>query len=976
MTDLFISYSRKDQQFVRTLHGMLEQNGRDVWVDWENIPLTAEWLQEIYDGIEAANAFMYVISPDSVRSEVCSLELAHALAYNKRLIPILRRELVEDADKYALDSHVSSHNWIFFREQDDFDKSFQALTDALDTDLDYLRVHTRLLVRSMEWNDKERDASLVLRGRDLTEAIQWLDKSADKEPQPTDLHRDYIAASQRASAARRRVVVLTAIYGLVVFMLAVFAFWQAVTAENRRQEAEEQKEIAQDNAATATIAQGEAQIQAATAIAAQATAIYNGEQARSLALSSYSREVLYRDGNSPLAIALALAASDTDEPSYLIEGALAQAVYFPGTRYIIEETATSFTRLAAHGPTAQAVFVSASNELVLWDLNAREARHRWLDYPDANISAVAFSNDGQWIAAGYANGIVVLYDAKTYDKKLEITSEGFDFTRLAFIPENHYLAASVCMDVGCDTGQVEIYDVQTGDITQTFTQHTAAVYALAVSPDGQQVLSGDDAGFVYVWSVETGEELGNFNFEAGQVTAAVYMPHGQQALIAYGVAGGDFSLRLVDFTDFAALQQIYQLRGHTNFIWDLAVTPSGRQAISGSYDNSMILWNLETGDVLQRFRGHGNLIYGVALAGQRRVLSGSLDGTIRYWDIANGAEISRFETHTGIIQAQVLFETAQGEARLVSAARDGVLILWDLETGQEIRRFESDAGAVWGVDVHVENGLLISAHRVSATNGRVVLWDLETGQELRRFDNGTGFLSVSFNSDASVAALAGEPGSAGANIVLWDTATGEVIKELVGHNRRIWSAKFSPDNQFIASVDVDSHVWLWRVDTGEIAHDLVGHEGVIYSVAYSPDGASVLSGSGDGTLRLWNTTTGELVRTFSGHQDEIKSVAFDPTGQIALSGSDDGSVRLWDLETGAEIQRFDGHLGEVWSVAYHPDGQSVFSGSTDTTVRRWQVFSMDELLTWTYENRYIPTLSEAQCALYQIEDWCRKVNNP
>lgn len=958
MTDLFISYSRKDQQFVRKLHAAIEKDGRDAWVDWENIPLTAEWLQEIYEGIEASNAFIYIISPDSVRSEVCSLELAHAIAHNKRLIPVLRRELVEDADKYALDSHISSHNWIFFRDQDDFDKSLQALTEALDTDLDYLRVHTRLLVRSMEWNDKERDASLVLRGRDLAEALQWLDKSVDKDPQPTELHRDYIAASQRAAAARRRVVALTTIYGLVVFVLAVFAFWQAVTAETRRQEAEEQKEIAQDNAATA--------------IAAQSTAVFNGEQAQSLALAGSSRELLYRDANAPLAIALALASVDTEQPSPLAQSSLAQAAYFPGTRHVIEGTSANFPtpRLAADATGTLALGVSANNQLVIWSLDTFEIVHSFNEEKETLISAVAFSPDGQQVAVGYEDGVLIAYDAATYEKQWEAALGNGSLPRLVYTPDHRFIITYFC-DNDCSQHLVAVVDTASGATIRTFDKHVSSVFAIAISPDGQQALTGDDDGIVYVWNINTGAEIGTFNLEAGQAAAAVFMPSGQQALIGYG----DFSLRLVDFTDFAALQQIYQLQGHTNIIWDLAITANGKQAVSGSYDNSLILWDLETGDILQRFRGHGNLIYSVALVGQRRMLSGSLDGTIRVWDIVSGAEQNRFEGHAGTVQSVLAYQTAENQTRLATAARDGIIILWDITTGMEVQRLESDAGAVWGLDINTEAGLLISAHRVSATEGRVLLWDLDTGQEIRRFESNVGFLTAAFNSDATIAAIAGEPNAASSPILLWDTTTGVVLRELVGHETRIWSVKFSPDDRQLASADVDSHVWLWDVTTGTVEHELVGHEGVIYTVAYSPDGTQLLSGSGDRTLRLWDTATGDIRQIVTGHQDEVKKVAFDATGTVALSGSDDRSVRLWNLETGAEIQRFEGHTGDVWTVAYHPDGKSIFSGGADTTIRHWQVLSLEELLVWTRTNRYIPVLSEVQCELYQLEDWCQTVNN-
>ena len=65
MADVFISYSRRDTDFVRRLHEALNARGRDTWVDWEDIPLTAEWWEEIKTGIEATDSFVFIISPDS-----------------------------------------------------------------------------------------------------------------------------------------------------------------------------------------------------------------------------------------------------------------------------------------------------------------------------------------------------------------------------------------------------------------------------------------------------------------------------------------------------------------------------------------------------------------------------------------------------------------------------------------------------------------------------------------------------------------------------------------------------------------------------------------------------------------------------------------------------------------------------------------------------------------------------------------------
>ena len=85
--EVFISYSRKDKEFVRRLYEALKRRDREAWVDWEDIRPTEEWLQAIYNAIEGADTFIFVLTPDSVASKSCRREIAHAAAHNKRMVP-------------------------------------------------------------------------------------------------------------------------------------------------------------------------------------------------------------------------------------------------------------------------------------------------------------------------------------------------------------------------------------------------------------------------------------------------------------------------------------------------------------------------------------------------------------------------------------------------------------------------------------------------------------------------------------------------------------------------------------------------------------------------------------------------------------------------------------------------------------------------------------------------------------------------
>lgn len=228
---LFISYSRKDQVFVKTLDAALRRLNLDPWVDWEDIRKGEKWWNAIQQGIEGANTFVFVLSPDSVASSVCREEIDHAARHNKRFLPIVRREGFDMAHVHP---NISSHNWLFFRDTDDFETAFQALQTAIATDLDYINTHTRLLVRAIEWQNKHQNLSYLLRGTDLAEANQWLIKSVDKEPKLTALQAQYIHASREAETAkqkanqkaRRTVILATVLTNLLLSIGGGIWFYQ------------------------------------------------------------------------------------------------------------------------------------------------------------------------------------------------------------------------------------------------------------------------------------------------------------------------------------------------------------------------------------------------------------------------------------------------------------------------------------------------------------------------------------------------------------------------------------------------------------------------------------------------------------------------------------------------------------------------------------------------------------------------------
>src|ERR1700756_1399988 len=93
MAEIFISYARENRDFVHRLDESLKSRGREAWVDWEGIRPTEEFMEAIYGAFEAADTFVFIIPPESVASVVCAREIAHAAAHNKRMVPIVAKDV-------------------------------------------------------------------------------------------------------------------------------------------------------------------------------------------------------------------------------------------------------------------------------------------------------------------------------------------------------------------------------------------------------------------------------------------------------------------------------------------------------------------------------------------------------------------------------------------------------------------------------------------------------------------------------------------------------------------------------------------------------------------------------------------------------------------------------------------------------------------------------------------------------------------
>jgi hypothetical protein len=172
MPDVFISYSRKDSDFVKQVFDALKAHQREAWIDWQGIDYSSKWWEEICAGIEGSDHFVLIISPDSLNSVYCHREIEHASKHKKRIIPVLYRPIDEgdtvghwytDPTLRPIEGlaranweTVKSIQWIDYAKLGGFEPFIDKLLQTIDTDPERVRQHTRLLLRIKDWEGRGR----------------------------------------------------------------------------------------------------------------------------------------------------------------------------------------------------------------------------------------------------------------------------------------------------------------------------------------------------------------------------------------------------------------------------------------------------------------------------------------------------------------------------------------------------------------------------------------------------------------------------------------------------------------------------------------------------------------------------------------------------------------------------------------------------------------------------------------------------
>ncbi|PKO19197.1 MAG: hypothetical protein CVU39_01205 [Chloroflexi bacterium HGW-Chloroflexi-10] len=986
MSDVFLSYSRKDTEFVHEIFESFSARNREAWIDLHGIEYSSKWWEEICGGIDSADNFVLFVSQNSLESLFCHREIQHALKHNKRIIPFLFGRIDQqamfqawknspDLSKYEQLAHenwesIQSIQWIDYTQINDVNLAVDALLATVDTDPDRVKLHTRLLLRLRDWENQGQNPSGLLRGDELTQYEKWFSESHKKEtpPYPTDGQEAYIGESRRAEneaeakrLQRERLVsrfkTASAVLG-GFFILALIATIITIRFANNAVAAQEAS-IAREGQANTQVAQSRVTLQAGSTLIA--------------------------DGNMQIAV---IGQTLTPIPPTLT--AVAQTVV--AGSYMIESLKNSASAngiLRTEGGNAETaallsirvlrkIYLESADGALVDALNRLKVVPQEFQVEQGFVQIVTFSPDGKTFLLGI-NGAD---NPNTGGAELRDTASGkVIWTRAMQSPNINSLAFSqdgkLVVAAGGDHTAI-ILDAANGTTVRVLQGHGDAVMCAVFSPNGKTILTlgGGNDRTARLWEVGTGKQIYSVT-SGGGFSSLFFFPDGQTFYAAdkvYNVSDGQVS-------------QDSRVGGGT-----LAISPDGRIAVSGINPTARI-YDTSSGQEIRSLSGHTDSVVSAAFSGDGKwLVTGSWDNTARVWEVATG-------------KSMLLLSGRAFSTGAVAFSPDGTKVLtgsntarlWSITMDKQQQTISAPAGVTTFALSPDGNTIL-----VGDVDGNTGLWDLGTGQLLRNFSNGgANITSVAFSPDGSLVAVPALNINS-ASVKLYDPLTGELLKTFTADSLQpqIGVLSFSSDSKMIFVSYFDSTARLWDIASGQLLRLFNGNDPLNHgSFTYSPDGnlVTLANGSiwwdistggemdfpaemkigrtvfsGDGslvaisenfhTIAVWNVSTRQIINRFS---DPGGNMAISPDNRLLLTSSDK-TARLWDISTGQQLRVYSGHTAVISSVSFTPDGKRIVTGSLDKTIRTW-ITDYNDLLSYAC-SRVVIDLNSGDRSFYEVSD--------
>jgi serine/threonine protein kinase len=292
------------------------------------------------------------------------------------------------------------------------------------------------------------------------------------------------------------------------------------------------------------------------------------------------------------------------------------------------------------------------------------------------INSIAISPNGNILASGYEDKTIKLWDLNTKQPLGSLWGHSQGVKSVCFSPDGKTLASA------SDDKTIKLWDVQTSQEVLTLTGHSHAVKSVAFSPRGL-LASGSWDKTVKLWELNTGKEIYTFTGHQLQVSAIAFSPIGQfLASASFDRTICLWKLPLTgEYEGVFKNRPQYTLVGHAWAVLTVAFSPDGRILATGSDDNTIKLWEVNTGQLLHTFTGHSWSVVALAFSADGTTLiSGSWDRTVKLWDLNTTEEIESFSGHADSVTTIAVSPDAQ---LIASGSRDKNIKLWEFGQQQE-----------------------------------------------------------------------------------------------------------------------------------------------------------------------------------------------------------------------------------------------------------------------------------------------------
>lgn len=387
--------------------------------------------------------------------------------------------------------------------------------------------------------------------------------------------------------------------------------------------------------------------------------------------------------------------------------------------------------------------------------------------------------------------------------------------------------------------------------------------------------------------------------------------------------------------------------GHSEAVQVLTYSPDGKLLASGSWDNSVKLWDAATGKNLATLTGLELGVTAISFNPTGTILAATDGEEVRIWNTTRYKEILSIESPTPITQDAITAVAISPDGSFLATMYEkGKIVLWNTTTGKQLSSFQPDnqqGGYESGtVSFSADGQTLIRAGRKEIEFQNIVTGNLER----RIIETG----EITFDSHGKFFTLwTGATDSAEAVKIL-DTATEKEIVTLNGKFLATPKIASTADGSMLATSSQSAIVDVWNVATGQKIFEITPSKpkSAQGAIVFSPDNQILAVGDGDGGIELWNVKTQQKITTLAANNSVSSSLAISPNGKYIAVGSEGGDIKLLDAATGSQIALLKGHTARVDSLAFSPDSKFLVSGSgdypyiavsslPDTSVRLWEI---------------------------------------